>query len=232
MIRSAYPFYKLSGLFILTALIVNLASCKTGETTDVPLGNAHLLLVNSAPNSSAINFYWTGNKFNSVPLVYGNTTGYQTLTSGIREVQVKANLTNKLLATSTIHVKQDSSYSFFIYEANNAISTVMSEDDLSLPSVGNAKIKLVNLSAGLSSADLIIANGPVLASSVSFGSIGTYAELKAGTYNFSLLVHGTTTTVLAIPNVRLDNGKIYTIWSGGAVNGSGTTALSTQIISQ
>lgn len=230
--RTTYPFYKLSGFFVFAALLFSLYSCKSNASDGVPLGNAHLLVVNSSPNSSAINFYWTGNKFNAVPLVYGNTTGYRTLTSGIRDVQIKANISNKLLAVSTIHVKQDSSYSFFIYEANNTVATVMAEDDLSLPSFGNAKIKLVNLSAGLSSADLFITNGPTFVSGVSFGSIGTYTELKAGIYNLNLRLHGSSTTLLNLPNVNLENGKMYTIWSGGAVNGSGSTALSTQIISQ
>lgn len=230
--RATYPFYKLSGFFFFAAMLFGLYSCKSNLPTDVPLGNSHLLVVNSSPNSSAINFYWTGNKFNAVPLVYGNTTGYRTLVSGVRDVQIKANISNKLLAVNTIHIKQDSSYSFFVYEANNAVATVIAEDDLSAPSFGNAKIKLVNLSAGLSSADLVISNGPAFASSVSFGSIGTYAELKAGVYNIELRLHGTTTSLLNLPNVRLDNGKIYTIWSGGTVNGTGTTVLSARIISQ
>ncbi len=229
--RTTYPFYKLSGFFFFPALLLGLYSCKSNLPTDAPLGNAHLSVVNSSPNSSAINFYWTGNKFNAVPLIYGNTTGYRTLTSGVRDVQIKANISNKLLAASTIHIKQDSSYSFFVYEANNTVATVIAEDDLSIPSFGNARIRLVNLSAGLSSADIVITNGPTIASGVSFGSIGTYIELKAGIYNLEMRLHGTTTGLLSLPNVRLDNGKIYTIWSGGTVNGTGTK-VSAQIISQ
>ena len=232
MRRSTYQSYKSRGLLLLSVLISGFVSCKTSATTDAPLGNANLSVVNGSPNSPAINFYWTNNKFNSVPLVYGNTTGYRTLTSGLRDVQVKASLTNKLLATGKIQVKQDSSYSLFIYEANNAVTTVIAEDDLSLPSAGNAKIKLVNLSAGLSSADLFVTDGPELASSISFGSIGDDIELKAGTYNFDLRLHGTGTLLLNIPNVKLNNGGIYTIWSSGTVNGSGTSALSTQIITR
>lgn len=224
-----YSFYKLCGLI---ALIDCLSSCKTNLPTDTPLGNAHLIVINSSPNSGAINFYWTGNKFNSVPLIYGNTTGYKTLTSGNREVQVKANFTNKLLAANTIHVKQDSSYSFFIYEANNTVATVIGRDDLSNPSVGNTRIRLVNLSTGLSSADILIASGPALSSGISFGSIGNYEELKSGIYNLELHLHNSGTVLLNIPNVRLDNGKTYTIWTGGAVKGSSTTALSAQIFSQ
>ncbi|RYE36205.1 MAG: DUF4397 domain-containing protein [Sphingobacteriaceae bacterium] len=181
---------------------------------------------------SSINIYWTGgNKLNTLPLNYGSTSGYRTLTSGVREVQVKANLTNKLLTANTIKVKQDSSYSFFVYETTNTVTSVIGFDDLSVPSTGNAKIRLVNLSAGLSSADLLITNGPELASSISFGSIGTYQELKAGTYNFDLRLHGSKNILTTIPNVRLDNSKTYTIWSGGTVTGNSKT-ISTQIINQ
>ncbi|RYE28555.1 MAG: DUF4397 domain-containing protein [Sphingobacteriaceae bacterium] len=229
--KSVLHFYKLKGIIAFT-LITCFLSCKTNVPTDTPVGNAHIAMINAAPGTAAINFYYTGNKINTIPLVYGNTTGYRNLISGSREIQIKANLTNKMLTANTVRLKQDSSYSFFVYEANNTITTAISYDDLSNPSVGNAKIRLVNLSAGLSSADLYITNGPQLSSSISFGSIGIYQELKAGTYNFDLRLHGSNNLLLNIPNVRLDNGKTYTMWSGGSVKGSGSTALFTQIIIQ
>lgn len=199
---------------------------------EVNLGNSHVLLINSASSSASINLYCTGNKLNSVPLSYGNTTGYKSVSSGVRNIQVKANGSNTLLATNSIHLLRDSSYTLFVYESNNATSTVIAEDDLSIPSFGNAKVKFANMSSGLSSADLVITNGPTIASSVSFGTVGSYAELKAGTYNLVVRLHGTSNILLTIPNVRMDNGKIYTIWSGGAVNGNGTTTLAVQTITQ
>ncbi len=225
-------YLKTAVLIVFCSLVLLFSSCKNNIATETILGNAHLLLVNSAANSSAMNLYWTGNKLNTVPLVYGNTTGYRTLTSGLRDVQIKDNLSNKLLATNTIRIVQDSSYTFFVFEANNATTTVITEDDLSIPSFGNAKIRFANMSPGFSSADLNILSGPIIASSVSFGSVGSYAEVKAGTYNLNLRIHGTSTIVLNLPNVRMDNGKIYTIWSGGTVNGTGSSSLSAQTITQ
>jgi hypothetical protein len=222
---------KAAGL-VLSSFLLFFSSCKDNTVTETNLGNSRVLLVNGAASSSAINLYWTGNKLNTFPLVYGNTTGYQSVTSGVRNIQIKANFSNTLLATNTIHLVRDSSYSFFVYEANNTTTTVVAEDDLSLPSFGNAKIKFANMSTGLSSADLIISNGPTIASSVPFGAIGNYNELKAGTYNLALRLHGTNTILLSIPNVRVDNGKIYTIWSGGSVNGTTTSTLKTQVIVQ
>lgn len=230
--ESKSQFCKLSGLLINAVFILLFSSCKNSITPEPSLGNARILLVNSAASSSAINLYWTGNKLNPVPLVYGNTTGYRNITSGVRDVQVKANSSNTLLAAKTIHLVQDSSYSFFVYESNKTTTTVIAEDDLSVPSFGNAKIKFANMSSGLSSADLSISKGPDIASSVSFGTIGSYTELKAGTYDFVLRVHGSTATLLSLPNIRLDNGKIYTIWSIGAVNGTGANAVSVQTFMQ
>ncbi|MVN21049.1 DUF4397 domain-containing protein [Mucilaginibacter arboris] len=227
-----YQFYKLSGLSVIVIIMLLFSSCKDNAATDTSLGNSHLLLVNSAASSFAINLYWTGNKLNPVPLFYGSTTGYKNLTSGVRDVQIKANSNGALLTTNTVHLVRDSSYTFFVYETNNTTTTVITEDDLSIPSFGNAKVRFTNLSAGLSSADLVISNGPVIASSVSFGTIGSYTELKAGTYNFALVVHGSNSVLLNIPNVRMDNGKTYTIWSGGKVNGTGSTALSVQTFIQ
>lgn len=209
------------------------SSCSKQDTsTSTDLGNSHLLLINSAKTASAIDLYWTGNKLNTVPLVFGTTTGYRSVTSGTRNIQIKANLTNTLLATNTIKVVRDSSYTFFVFDAKGVTATAVAEDDLSMPSFGNAKIKFANMSSGLSAADLVIANGPIIASSVSFGMIGNYTELKAGTYNLILREHSTNRILLNIPNVRLDNSKIYTMWSAGTVNGAGSSALTTQTITQ
>ncbi len=231
--ESTIQFYKLSRLSFIIAIILTLSSCKKDTTpSQTILGNSRLLVVNSSPSSSSINIFWTGNRLNKVPLIYGNTTGYNNITSGSREVQVKANLSNKLLVTNTINFTRDSSYTIFVYEFGGATKMVVAEDDLGIPSVGNAKIKFANMSSGLSSADLMITNGPVIASSISFGTIGNYVELKAGTYNLTLLLHSTSTILLNLPNIRMDNSKTYTIWSAGSVNGTGASSLSAQTITQ
>ncbi len=208
------------------------ACTKENTSTSTDLGNSHVLLINSAKTASAIDLYWTGNKLNTIPLAFGATTGYQKVTSGTRNIQIKANLTNTLLATNTVKLLRDSSYTFFVFDVKGVTTTAVAEDDLSLPSFGNAKIKFANMSSGLTGADLAIVNGPVIASSVSFGMIGNYTELKAGTYNLVLREHGTNKVMLNIPNVRVDNTKIYTIWSAGSTSGTGSAALTSQIISQ
>ncbi|MEX8547419.1 MAG: DUF4397 domain-containing protein [Mucilaginibacter sp.] len=223
------PYLKATAFVLISVFMLAFSSCTKEDTsTDTDLGNAHLIVINSTKTAPAIDFYWTGNKLNVIPLAFGTTTGYRTVTSGTRNIQIKANLTNALLATNTIKVVRDSSYTFFVFDANGVATTAIAEDDLSMPSFGNAKIKFANMSSGLSAADLAIVNGPVIASSVSFGMIGNYTELKAGTYNLVLREHGTNKTMLNIPNVRVDNSKIYTIWSAGTVNGTGSLALSTQ----
>lgn len=224
--------FKTTALLLSSLFVLFFASCKDNIASETSPGNSRLIWINSAASSSAIDLYAIGNKLNSVPLAYGNSTAYQNLASGVRAVQVKSNLSNKLLATNTIHVQRDSSYTFFVYESNNAVNTVITQDDLSLPSFGNAKVKFANMSVGLSAADLVVSNGPTVASSVSFGTIGSYTELKAGTYNLILRVHGSNTILLSIPNVRLDNGKIYTIWSSGKVDSKLPAALSVQTIMQ
>lgn len=227
------PYLKAIAIALISTFMLISSSCtKENTSTSTDLGSSHLLLINSAKTASAIDLYWTGNKLNTIPLVFGTTTGYQKVTSGTRNIQIKANLTNTLLATNTVKLVRDSSYTFFVFDAKGVTTTAVAEDDLSLPSFGNAKIKFANMSSGLSGADLAIVNGPVIAASISFGMIGNYTELKAGTYNLVLREHGTNKIMLNIPNVRVDNTKIYTIWSSGATSGTSSIALTTQIISQ
>lgn len=225
-------YLKIAGLLFFGSFLSIFFSCKSTTPTEVNLGNSKILLVNSAANSQAINMYYTGNKLNSVPLVYGSTTGYRNITSGKRDVQIKANSTNAILASGNITLVRDSSYTFFVYENKSITSTVIAEDDLSIPSFGNAKLKFANMSSGFSSADLVITNGPTIISGIGFGTIGSYIELKAGIYNLALRLHGSNTVLLNLPNIKLDNAKTYTMWSGGSISSNGTAALSIQTIIQ
>lgn len=221
---------KLIAVIFSSIFILTVSSCKNTADTEegTSLGNAHVLAVNGIAGSSAIDIYWTGNKLNTAPLLFGETTGYRNMLSGVRFIQIKANATNKLMATDTIRVVRDLSYTYFVFQANGVTTSVIAEDDLSIPSSGNAKIKFVNMSAGLSSADLNISGGPSIASDVQFGTIGSYTELKAGTYNLTLNVHGSSTALINVPNVMLAEGKIYTIWS----RGNSASSFATKIITQ
>lgn len=61
-------------------------------------------------------------------------------------------------------------------------------------------------------------------------STQAFTPLDAGTYNLEVRLAGTTTRVLALPNVALAAGKIYTVFAKGFVNGTGAQALGAQVI--
>jgi len=48
--------------------------------------------------------------------------------------------------------------------------------------------------------------------------------------NLEVRVAGTTTVALNLPNVRLDAGKIYTVFAKGFLGGEGAQALGVEII--
>ena len=54
--------------------------------------------------------------------------------------------------------------------------------------------------------------------------------MDAGTYNFEVHPAGTSTVVYTMPNVVLAEGKIYTIYTKGLVNGTGDQAFGTELI--
>jgi hypothetical protein len=56
-----------------------------------------------------------------------------------------------------------------------------------------------------------------------------FTPVDAGTYTFDVRIAGTTTSVLNLPGIVLQAGKIYTIFARGIV-GNATTPLGASII--
>ena len=60
--------------------------------------------------------------------------------------------------------------------------------------------------------------------------MANFTHVDAATYNLEVSLAGTNKVVLAVPNVTLTAGKIYTVFAKGFVTGTGAQALGAQVI--
>lgn len=151
-------------------------------------------------------------------LNYGENSGYQTVQAGSRSVKINvaSNGTNAIATTQ--NVVKDKTYSVFAYSPASQTGSAAGlavEDDLTAPTAGKAKIRLVHVALGAPSPVTLnksetTGNPTVLAQNVSFGNASAFTEVAAG--DASLYLSGSSgSPIPPFINKSLTAGKIYTV---------------------
>ena len=215
-------------------------SCKEDETTPTP-DTAKVLVVHASPNAPGVDLYVDQAKQNTSALTFSNNTGYLGVNAGDRRIQVKANPSTTSSASAidaTLPLTKNVNYSVFAIDSLSKISALVTVDDLTTPAAGKAHIRFIHLSPNSPAVDVSVvgqAAGVGLFLNRSFNKTITPAQyaftsVDAATYNLEVRVAGTTTVALAVGNVTLTAGKIYTVFAKGFLGGTGAEALGAQII--
>jgi hypothetical protein len=127
-------------------------------------------------------------------------------------------------------------YSVFAIDSVAEIKAAVVMDDLTTPAAGKAHVRFFHFSPNAPAVDIAVTGGPVVFSNRMFNdqstnaSLSNFTPLDAGTYNLEVRLAGTNTVVLALPNVTLTAGKIYTVFAKGFAGGTGMQALGAQVI--
>ena len=111
-------------------------------------------------------------------------------------------------------------------------------DNLAAPAAGKAHIRFLHLSPGAPAVTIGILNGgaftPVFSNrtfetAASANANQGFTPVDAGTYTFDVRLADGTTSVLTVPNIALQAGKIYTVFARGIV-GNTTSPLGASLI--
>ncbi len=213
---------------------VSFVSC---EKNDDEL-KANLLVVNASPNGGNIDASANGSVIAS-NVAYPSNSGYKAVTTGNVNVVVKATGTNNEIINGTLVTEANANYTMYIVDSSHKRRAAFTRDDLTAPSAGKAKIRLLHLSPNASSVDVMI-NGAAATnfSNRSFNDFSTNANLAAFTevnaagLNLQVNIAGTSTAVATIPVINLQAGKIYTFIIKGFVGAAigSTQALGVEVI--
>ncbi|TGE21877.1 DUF4397 domain-containing protein [Hymenobacter aquaticus] len=213
---------------------------------DDPVGptpdQGRVLLVHAAPSSSAqVKFVANDNKEVS-SLAYGTQSQYTSVAAGSQSIKVNDATTGQTAVTQALAVEKDKSYSVFAYSKDPTIGSIASlavTDDLTPPSTGKAKIRLVHL--GVSVANVVnlsvpapLAGNTDVVTGVAFGTPSSFVEINPGPYNLAVSVGSglTATTEASVGDGNgntgvtrnYEAGKIYTVVLRGIKNTTGAIA--------
>jgi len=190
---------------------------------------SNVKVVHASPDAPGVDILIDNSKAVS-NLEFPNNTGYVNLESGTRNVKVNAAGTDVTVINEDLTLTPNMTYSVFAVDSLSRITVLVLADDLTTPASGKAHVRFIHLSPNAPAVDIAVTGGPVVFSDYVFKEYSAFTPLDAGTYNLEVRLSGTSTVVLPLPGIQLQNGKIYTVFARGFVGGSGNQALGAEII--
>jgi hypothetical protein len=200
--------------------------------------NANVMIINASPNGGSIDATVNGSAVAN-NLAYPNHSDYKAVASGTSNVTITQTGSTTQVLNGTTSFDAGSYYSFYVVDSANKRKATILKDDLTPPSSGKAKIRVLDLSPNTPAMDISITgsgSSAINMTSRSFNDVSTNAsyaafqEVDAAGLTLTVKASGTSTTLVSVPVPALTAGKIYTFIIKGFTTGTATQALGVEVI--
>lgn len=204
---------------LLAALVITLglSSCMKDDFENTPILISGLSLVHASPTTEKLDVYIDNTRASIDDFAFGNKMDYLRAYSGDRTITVtKKGLTTRL-TSDVVKLVPDFGYTVFVVDKFEAIDLLTLQDDLALPAAGKAKVRFVNLSPDGGALNLAI-NGAAtdLADNRAFKEFSAFVPVDAAeNVTFNVKNKATGAVEATISGVKIEDGKIYTIYAKG-----------------
>jgi len=219
----------------LAALAFTAASCDKDDDDDNDMGTAQVMVVHASPNGPAVDVR-VNNAVAVSNLAYPNNTAYTAVNAGSTNLKVSPAGTTTYVIDANVNLAANTNYSVFAIDSVSKIKAAVVSDNLAAPAAGKAHVRFFHFSPNAPAVDIAVSGGPVLFSNRTFNDQSTnnsvigFTPVDAGTYNIDVRPAGSSSVVLAVPGVKFEAGKIYTVFAKGFLGGTGAQALGAQVI--
>ena len=220
-------------LMCLGAVSLLFTQCDNDDDDISP--KSKVMVVHASPNAPNVDVR-INNSVALTNVAYPTNSGYAEINSGATNIKVSPTTTTTYVIDANVTLEADRNYSVFAIDSVSKIKAALVSDNLSVPAAGKAHVRFFHFSANAPAVDIAVTGGPVLFPNRLFNDQSTnaayvnFTPVDAGTYNLEVRAAGTNTVVLALPNITLTAGKIYTVFAKGFLGGAGAQALGAQII--
>ena len=226
--------HKLSLLAV--ALVVVTASCS--KKSSAPTNSANVMFVNACiPSFGSFNIDAKSNGATvsgATNIGFLKNSGYVYVTANTNDsLTFVVNGLSTYLVGGISTITVNANYSVFATGTNSSPvpAIVITQDDLTAPSAGNAKVRFVNLGPDNLNERCYIGSS-LLDSNVTYKTVTPFTEITAGSYNVLMQdpANPTKLPLTALNGQAFAAGKIYTVMLSGLAAVSGTTGLTYTII--
>lgn len=190
-------------------------------------GNANIRLVNAVPSQPSLDMLIDSNNVAS-GVGYGTASGYSSVGSGSRHLQVEVSGTTTVINDQTVSLGGGSNNTVL----DTASGATVLTDNNSAPPSGDVNIRAINASATLGTADIYIvpSNADIsginpTASNVAFESATSYQSDTAGSYTIIFTFPGQKVPVISTSPLSFSSGQVRSVVGLDGQNGGFTTAV-------
>lgn len=209
----------------LAAVLMSL--CVAFLSTGCSSGNkTRLRLLNAATFEASIDMLVDGKNVASAG--YGSATGYVSVTSGSRHLQIETSGTTNILFDETITITSGTDSTILV---TNSGTTELSDNNAT-PVSGDVSIRAINASPTIGTADVYIVapNTDIstvdpTASGVGFSSTASYDTVAAGSYQVIFTQAGSKSPVISSSPLSFSAGQVRSVVGLDGQNGGFTTAV-------
>jgi hypothetical protein len=210
------PYSNGSGTLVNAALLV-MDTAGNGNLANTSL--SEFKLVQAAPLTGSVNARVNGTvAFSNVP--YQGITSYGIEGTGTQTVTIEAVATpGAVIASAQPPFSPATDTSIVVTGLPGAQTALVFADNNVPGTVGNARMRVVNVAPGLGAVDVLV-NFATKVSNLATNAASSYFELPSDTYTINFDLTGTTTVVLSLPSVDLTSGagRTYTLYLMGTPN--------------
>ncbi|HEY4195414.1 MAG TPA: DUF4397 domain-containing protein [Mucilaginibacter sp.] len=228
-------------LFVAVFLVMPfVSSCGKSGTVSPSALNIQYQVVNLSPNLGSVDLYINFTKVNSFSYFYPNASGYFFLNKIDTPFQIRPGTSlipgtiapSRNIFTFDTILKPNGKYTLMIVGINkpdSLLAFVTRDDTVSLPATGRGKIRFINASPRSAGVD-VTANGTPIFSGQIYPQISAFVPVPAGTYDFQIFPKGGSTVLRDVPNVVIQDGRIYTFYCYGQAGRTDSLAFGSGII--
>lgn len=218
----------------------------------VPAASGWVRLAHLSPNTKSVDVRLTalsgGNTLYELDNVrYGQVSPYHAMPDGIYTVSMvpagSAPTTKPMISTS-VQIDTGKSATVAAYGTNKKLTVSVFTDDLTAPTAGQARVRLIQASTIVKTVDVTTSTGVPIAANAKAGTATGYAQVPAGKWTLALtsakmqntaqidLANGSVTTLLVLDTASggltidpiLDSAAVGQMPVGGVQTGGGFLA--------
>jgi hypothetical protein len=207
--------YWLLPLLLILIAYPGLRPTPTGALPDDQL-ISQVRVVHALPGAPPLDVFVDGARI-LTGLAFGAATAYLTLPAAAHEIAVVP--AGALVAAALINAPMTLApgQPYTLVALGSPPRSLLLQDDRFAPVGSPARIRFVQASPGIPPLDVAVVDGPILFPNVAFGDATAYADLPPGAQSLVLRQAGTATEVLALPDVVLTVGTVYTLVAAASV---------------
>lgn len=185
---------------------------------NLPNLNSKIRVLNAIPSAPSLDIYINGELIGS-GVVFSDITCYESIPPGDYEIEVYISGTyDNPLFVKSIDILPDTSSTVNIVTLDGNIDILILNDANILGEVTSCFLRFIHLSPNTPLLSLSLPNDITLFGNVEYLETTGYYPLSSAIYNFKLSFSALSGLEKYINQVRLDNGKFYTIYIIGLLN--------------